>query len=313
MLASLKNFLDHERPVVVALSGGVDSIVLAEMAHKTINPSLIHAIHVHHGLSENADAWASFVEEFCERRSIPLKVCRVKIDKKPRESLEDVARRARYDVLLSQSPENAQILLGHHLDDQLETMLIALKRGSGTRRLKGISVKSETNRGKTLVRPLLEFTKADIHAYAREHGLSWVEDDSNADSAFDRNFLRNEIIPLLKKRWTGLLTSTKRAARILEEENEIIELHAQQVLARVQNEGGALIISELSQLKPVEIKLAIRHWIIGQGILAPREDRIMAIYNEVALARADRKPAYHISGALISRHKNLLTLQRKED
>lgn len=299
----------QDRPVVIALSGGVDSVVLAELANRNRQPGqVLQAIHVHHGLSSNADNWANFIESLCKSMNIQLTVCRVKLNKKAGESLEDVARKARYQALYENSPSGAQILLAHHLDDQLETMLIGLKRGSGALRLRGMAPTFDSVDGKSLIRPLLEVSKEEIMEFANSEGLHWVEDESNKDSCFDRNFLRNEIIPMMKKRWGGLLTATKRSARILFEENEIVQIHAKQILSKSMNPSGELIIEELKQLKDIEIKLAIRHWIMGAGCVAPREDKTLAIFNEVALAKQGQKPEYKIAGAKITRNKGFLHL-----
>jgi tRNA(Ile)-lysidine synthase len=303
----LKAKLDQARPVVIALSGGVDSVVLAHMANKIRNPGqMLYAIHVHHGLSKNADDWADFLTTLCQSMNIHLTVCRVSLNKKPGDSLEDVARKARYEALFDKSPEAAQILLGHHLDDQLETMLIALKRGSGALRLRGMAPSSIDDSGKTLLRPLLDVPKAEILEFAIANEFQWIEDESNQDSCFDRNFLRNEVIPMLKNRWNGLLTATKRTARILRDENEIVEIHAKQVLASTVDENGDMLVEALSKLAPVEIRLAVRHWIISKGTAAPREDKTMNIYLEVAMAKQGQQPAFKIAGGKIIRHKKVM-------
>jgi tRNA(Ile)-lysidine synthase len=310
-LRNLSGTLKHDKPIVIALSGGVDSVVLASMANQILQPGQrLLAIHVHHGLSQNADAWAQFLEKMCLSMNIELKVCRVTLNKRAGDSLEDVARKARYEALFSESPEGSQILLAHHLDDQLETMLIALKRGAGALRMRGMAPMSIDDSGRSLIRPLLEVQKTEILAYASAKGLEWIEDESNQDSCFDRNFLRHEIIPLLKKRWEGILTATKRTARILNDENEIVEIHAKQLLEKVTNNAGDLVIDELKKLAPVEIRLVIRHWVISSGVIAPREDKTMLIYNEVALAKQGQKPNYKITGARIVRNKGCLQLLR---
>lgn len=301
------NILSPSKPVTIALSGGVDSIVLADLAVKwgALNGQSIHAVHVNHGLSKNAERWTNFVEGFCKDRDINLRVVNVTLDRKNGESLEDIARKARHKALLEHSPEQSQIIFGHHLDDQLETMLIALKRGSGALRLAGMQKISEREDFKTFVRPLIETEKSAILAYAELEGLDWVEDESNEDSAFDRNFLRNEIIPLLKKRWPGMLSSTARSSRILRDEAQLLEDHAKTLLHESCKDGN-LEISSLNQMSEEQRKLVIRYWIIGMGIVSPREDKVLMIYKEVALARPERNPQLRVEGGIIMRKKGYL-------
>lgn len=310
MLSFLES-LDPNKPVCVALSGGVDSIVLADLACRwgAEKNQRIYAVHVNHGISDNAHEWTDFVEKFCSANNIAIKTAHVSLDKKPRESLEDVARKARYKALIELSPPEAQILLAHHLDDQLETILLAMKRGAGSLRLGGILPITEAPDGKTYNRPLLNATKDQILEYAKERNLSWVEDESNADSSYDRNFLRNEIIPLLKSRWEGLLTATSRTSKILQSENRIVELHTKQVLEKVSDHNGDLIIDELGKITDDERKLAIRHWIKGKGINPPREDKIEQIYKEIAMARLDRKPFMQIGKHQVFRKKKVLAIK----
>lgn len=312
MLDALNEILNPQAPVCIALSGGVDSIVLAELAVRwgAQHGVSISAVHVNHGLSSNAQDWTDFVTQFCQQHKISLRVAHVKLERKPRESLEDIARKARYKALNELSPESSQILLAHHLDDQLETILLALKRGAGSLRLGGIAPVSNAGGGRSYVRPLLNAKKSDILNYAHDKGLSWVEDESNADSTYDRNFLRNEIIPALKNRWGGLLTATSRTSKILQSENRIVELHTQQVLGKITESNGGLNILGLSAITADERKLAIRLWIKGQGINPPREDRIDQIYSEVALARPDRTPLMTFPGAKITRKKGVLMLEK---
>lgn len=312
MLNTLNEMLDKDLPVCVALSGGVDSIVLAELACRwgSQHERPIYAVHVNHGLSKHAEDWTAFVELFCSERSIRLQVANVTLDRKPRESLEDIARKARYSAIDELSPPGSQILLAHHLDDQLETVLLSLKRGAGALRLGGILPVVEATNNKRYVRPLLNMSKEDVLAYAQENQLTWVEDDSNSDSAYDRNFLRNEIIPALKGRWGGLLTATARTCKILQSENRIVELHTKQVLEKISDDTGNLIIKNMAEFTADERKLAIRLWIKGNGVNPPREDRIDQIYNEVALAGDNRHPVFKFPGAIITRKKGLLCFQK---
>jgi len=191
--------------IAVGLSGGVDSVVLLHM----LRERGVEAIHVHHGLSPNADAWAAFCRQLCKQWKVPLTVRRVKVAKKG-EGLEAAARRARYAVF--EKIPAPVIALAHNLDDQAETVLMNLLRGAGVRGARGMLPESAQGK-KTLLRPLLGMPRAAILAYAREHGLEWIEDESNADESLTRNFIRRRVGPLLEERFPGWKAALARAAR----------------------------------------------------------------------------------------------------
>jgi tRNA(Ile)-lysidine synthase len=193
--------------LAVGLSGGVDSVVLLHRLSRDF-PG-IRAIHVHHGLSPNADAWAKFCARLCRQWKVPLSIHRVAVKKKG-QGLEAAAREARYAAFLA-SPAKA-IVLAHHLDDQAETVLMNLLRGAGTRGASGMAAQSRRG-GKTFVRPLLAVPRKAILSYARKHKLDWIEDESNTDEALTRNFIRRRIGPLLEKKYPRWKEALSRAAK----------------------------------------------------------------------------------------------------
>ena len=169
----------------------------------------VTAIHVHHGLSPNADRWAAFCRKLCKRLGVPLTVRKVKVVERG-EGLEAAARRARYEVF--NGIESDVIALAHNRDDQAETVLMNLLRGAGSRGARGM-LSTSSYQGKTLLRPLLDVSREEIVAYARAHRLAWVEDESNADESLTRNFVRRQIGPLLEKRFPAWKQALARAAR----------------------------------------------------------------------------------------------------
>ena len=194
------------RRVAVALSGGVDSVTLL---HFLKSRSSVTAIHVNHGLSPNAERWAAFCRRLCKRLGVPLVVKKVKVVRRG-QGLEAAARTARYEVF-GKIPVDV-LALGHNLDDQAETVLMNLLRGAGLRGAAGMPHESRF-RGKVLVRPLLEVPRKEIVAYARRHGLQWIEDESNADESLTRNFVRARLDPLITARFPRWKESLARAAR----------------------------------------------------------------------------------------------------
>ena len=193
--------------IAVGLSGGVDSVVLLHQLRQ--HPVRLRAIHVHHGLSPNADAWAAFCTKLCKRWKVPLEIHRVNVKRQGR-GLEAAARDARYQAF-QKTPVDA-IALAHNLDDQAETVLMNLLRGAGHRGASGMAPQSRL-RGKTLLRPLLDVSRKSILDYARSHRLDWIEDESNADESLTRNFIRRRIGPLLEKKFPQWQRSLARAAR----------------------------------------------------------------------------------------------------
>jgi tRNA(Ile)-lysidine synthase len=204
-MASSRKRRPSGRSIAVALSGGVDSVTLLHQ----LKDRGVSAIHVHHGLSPNADAWAAFCRKLCRRWGVPLVVRKVKV-RKSGEGLEAAARRARYEAFAQADADC--IALAHNLDDQAETVLMNLLRGAGPRGASGMARESRL-RGKTLLRPLLDTPREAIAAYARHHGLEWIEDESNADQALTRNFVRRSVGPLLEERFPAWKQSLARAAR----------------------------------------------------------------------------------------------------
>src|SRR2546426_1031503 len=197
--------------LAVGLSGGVDSVTLLHILKNCAARSgfSLNAIHVHHGLSRNAGAWARFCRALCTRWGVPLAVRRVKVAKGGK-GLEAAAREARYRAFRN-SPCDA-VALAHNRDDQAETVLMNLLRGTGVRGASGMPPRSRLD-GRMLLRPLLEVPRAAILAYAREQGLEWVEDESNADEALTRNFVRRRLGPLIESRFPRWRESLARAAR----------------------------------------------------------------------------------------------------
>jgi tRNA(Ile)-lysidine synthase len=205
-MASSRKRRSGSARIAVGLSGGVDSVVLL---HKLRDVPGVSAIHIHHGLSRNADAWAAFCRRLCKRLDVPLTVRKVKVAKRG-EGLEAAARAARHEVFKKTPVE--VVALAHNLDDQAETVLMNLLRGAGLRGASGMAAESRFH-GKKLLRPLLDTSRSEIEAYARRHGLEWVEDESNKDESLTRNFIRHRIGPLLEQKYPRWRENLARAAR----------------------------------------------------------------------------------------------------
>ena len=209
--------------IVVALSGGRDSIALLD-ALALLRSELgiaLSALHVHHGLSPNADAWTAFCEEQCAARDVPLAVHRVRVERVPGASLEATARAARYAALATADADI--VALAHHADDQAETLLLQLLRGAGPHGLAAMPAERASSTGPLLLRPLLTLPRTAIDAYAAARGLAWVDDESNANTAVKRNFIRHEIAPRLAAAFPGYSATLARAARHQAEAAQLLD------------------------------------------------------------------------------------------
>jgi tRNA(Ile)-lysidine synthase len=274
--------LPLQTPLVVAYSGGVDSTVLlqAVIAFREQFDCPIHAVHVHHGLSDNADDWARHCELQCRLEDVEFHQYRVAVDTGSRKSLEAEARKVRYNALLEVCDQiNGVLLLGQHAEDQLETVLLQLKRGAGPQGLAGMG--EVQYRGDTLImRPMLALEKGEIVAYAEEEMLQWVEDESNQQNSFDRNFLRNEIIPHLLERWPQLTKTVGRSAALCAEQSVLVNDSAQQYFEDCKRTELRLNGKKLAELSASWQAMVIRAWFKAQGQLSPSKaqtDQVLAM------------------------------------
>ncbi|MEO9333080.1 tRNA lysidine(34) synthetase TilS [Ectopseudomonas guguanensis] len=252
----------------IAFSGGLDSSVLlhllAAWARREELPTL-SAIHIHHGLQSAADAWPEHCAKLCARLGIPLDIVRVQVA--PGASLEQAARRARYAAFAERLGSGEVLLGAQHRDDQAETLLFRLLRGAGVRGLAAMPASRSLGRG-TLLRPLLGCSRAELQAYAQNHGLAWVEDPSNVDERFSRNFLRRQVMPLLAERWPQVTASLARSAGHLSEAQQLLEelaemdlLAARGICALPWLPLPSLDVSAVAALSDARQRNLLRHWL----------------------------------------------------
>lgn len=288
-LASLLERLPPRRRLLVAYSGGLDSTLLLHEAvqHARQFPVELLAVHVHHGLSRHADDWAAHAAAHCARLGVPLQVVHVTV-RRDVPSLEQAARDARHAALARLLRPGDGLLLAHHADDQAETLLLRLLRGSGLAGL-GAMRPWRPVAGTTdalLLRPLLGLTRADIAARARAAGLDWIEDDSNLDTAFDRNYLRGEVMPLLQARWPGAAAVLARDAALLGESDAVLNGFLDEELAGLCDTGGALDAAGLLARDPARRALLLRRWLQRCGAPLPAASRLDDLL-ALAAARPD--------------------------
>jgi tRNA(Ile)-lysidine synthase len=286
--------------VAVALSGGLDSMVLLDSLCTFVarHPLALSAIHVNHGISPNADRWASFCAAQCALRGIPLVTHRLQLERARGESLEALARAARYECL--QSADADAVALAHHADDQAETLLLQLLRGAGS---DGLAAMPRYRAGRpALLRPLLELERTTLRAYAGARALAWIEDESNVDRRHARNFLRHEIAPLLAARFPGYPETLVRAAR---HQSEAVELA--DALARIDAAGivdaGGLARAGLCALAPARARNVLRWFLRERGLRPPTEARLAEMLRQLAVAAPDARMRIAHDGAEIGCHR----------
>ncbi|MFM5226411.1 tRNA lysidine(34) synthetase TilS [Aeromonas veronii] len=276
--------------LLVAFSGGLDSTLLLVLAAQYAREHSLplRALHVHHGLSPHADEWVAHCEAVCQQLAVELLVERVTLARGNGESLEAQARTARYQQLMEHMTEGEWLLTAHHQDDQLETLLLALKRGAGLRGLAGI-LPSQPFAGGLLLRPLLDMSRAELAEAAASLPFGWVEDESNLDVSYDRNFLRQMLIPQLKARWPAMAQTAARSMALCAEQEALLDELAESDW-QLAGEGEALHIGPLHALSPTRRNNLLRYWIRRQGGEMPSREQLARLWQEVALARGDANP-----------------------
>ena len=295
-------------PLLVGFSGGLDSRVLLELLARYTRQRTgfsLQAVHVHHGLNLLADQWLSHCQQTCQTLAIPFTAQRVELKKQSRQSLEDLARQARYAVFRQYLPKGGTLLTAHHQDDQLETLLLALKRGSGPRGLAAMPMEADFADGH-LVRPLLSFSRQQLLDWAISQRLSWIEDDSNHDERFDRNFLRQRVIPLLRERWPEMAVTAARSAALCAEQETLLDEIAKTDLFACQHVDGSLQIELLASLSPARRNQLLRFWLRQQTGTVPSHAQLQKVWSEVALARVDAMPELVWQQGVIRRYQQRL-------
>ena len=280
--------------VTVALSGGVDSVVLLHLTGRVAAQLglQLSAIHVNHQLQTQAAAWVSFCQHVCDGMQIPLSVVTLRLECAGGESLEAVARAERYDAF--DAFETDCLLLAQHADDQAETILLQLLRGAGVAGLAAMPARQARN-GKVWLRPFLTCARREIESYARQNGLQWVEDPSNANCDFDRNFLRHRIMPQLLERFPAALETLGRTARHMAEARQLLDAHAAQA-GCVQD--TALALDCWRSLALEQQRNVLRYWLTQQGVRAPSERRLQEIFRQLLQSRPDSQPKVDLGRGL---------------
>lgn len=302
--------------LVLAYSGGVDSEVLAfglsAFAQKHPHIACL-LIHVHHGLSPNANTWVDHCISRANYYQLPVQIERVNVNKGPRESLEAKARDARYQAFERYLNPGDILLTAHHQDDQLETLLLALKRGQGPKGL-GAMAPMQSYKQSWLVRPLLSISRPQIEQFAAQYGVNHIEDESNQDDSYDRNFLRLEIIPRLKQRWPSIATTAARSAALCAEQQQVIDDEVSNRLPHwltlpmdidgLVTESSGFKLAELNQLSPAWQALLFRGYLQHCSVSLPSQSQLQQILSQLLDAKDDANVAIQWGDYQVKRFAN---------
>lgn len=294
----------------VGLSGGVDSAVLLDLL-VSVAPRFrwrLSAIHVNHQLSPHAAAWARFCRQLCRELDVPLRVVRVTV---PRgDSTEAAARAARYAAYRRHGAEN--VALAHHQDDQAETLLLQLLRGAGVKGLAAMPVARADGEcaGLRLLRPLLGVTRREIEAYAKQRGLRWVDDESNLDVHYLRNFLRHDILPRIEARVPAYRAALSRAANQMAEAAQLLDALAQldSAGANACGDRATLPLTMLERLTPARARNLLRYFIAQHGLRMPDARRLDEALRQALDAKSDARVCVNLEGWTLRRHRGALHL-----
>jgi tRNA(Ile)-lysidine synthase len=266
----------------------MDSVVLLHLLH-TLAPRFnwqLSALHVHHGISPNADSWADFCSGICAQHNITLQIERVDISGlRDEHGIEAAARKLRH-AAFARLPCDV-VALAHHADDQAETLLLQLLRGAGVKGVAAMPIlKSATSHAHATLRPLLDIPRSQLLEYAQQHALSWMEDESNADDRYPRNFLRHRLLPLLEQRFPAYRDTLTRSARHFAEASELLDELAQQDAQGAEN-SATLELSLLRKLSHSRGKNLLRYWLHAQGAPMPQDVQLGEILRQFLDARED--------------------------
>ncbi|KKO47379.1 tRNA(Ile)-lysidine synthetase [Arsukibacterium ikkense] len=294
--------------VVLALSGGLDSMVLLELLHQArqVAGFALQAVYVNHGLNPDADRWAGHCASACALRNIEFFSLQINIAGSG--NLEAAAREGRYQALAPFiDTATTALLTGHHADDQLETLFLALKRGAGASGLSGMARQRPFANG-YLLRPLLDCSRQHILAFARQYQLSWVDDSSNQNNHFDRNYIRNVIAPLLTGRWPAFTETTRRSMQHLAQQQQLLDHYTEQAMIRCV-EGRRLHLAALQQYLPLQQDLVIRRW-LAQFQLNPSSQWLQTAKQQVIAASPDAQPLLVLGQYQLRRYQQWLYLEQ---
>lgn len=294
-------------PILLGFSGGLDSTALLHLlaADAGVRQRGLRALHVHHGLHPQADLWAAHCLRACEALGVPLEIVRVEVDLGAGLGIEGAARAARHAAFAAALGEGEILALAHHRDDQAETFLLRALRGAGS---DGLAAMRPWRRyaGGWLWRPLLDLPRTALQDHAASQSLHWIDDPSNASPHFDRNFLRNAVLPLLRQRWPDAAGSFARSAALCAQANELLEAEDAAALAAARRAPHTLEVQPLQALPAARRARVLRRWIADLRLPPLPGNGIARIEHDLLGSRHDANACFDWQGARVRRWRGLL-------
>lgn len=299
---------------VVGFSGGMDSTVLLYLLHELKqknNLPKLEAVYIHHGLQAIAESWPEHCQTICDSLDVPLTIIKVKVAQQA--SIEQAAREARYQAFVQMLQTNDILLTAQHQNDQVETLLFRLVRGTGLRGLTGIPKTRPLASNTDIVRPLLGIPHKKLKQYAKTHQLQWVDDPSNEDTHFARNYLRHKVVPVLEKYWPQAVNNIAQAADHLQEAQSLLQELAKQDLSIAHTESPYtwlplpnLLLEPISQLSWVRQKNALSFW-LAQYTLLPSAEHWQG-WHDFIHAKESASPIWQLHNVALHRSNNRIWL-----
>lgn len=313
-VTALKNdirVLTSATQFVIAYSGGLDSHVLLHAMcalRADISGINIQAVHVNHQLNPLSTSWALHCKKICDALSIPFQSETIAVTLKPGDSLEEQARLARYAALKKYLDDKTVLLTAHNLNDQAETFLLQALRGAGPKGLSAMPVQKKID-DSVLIRPLLSFSRNELESYAHDNKLQWIEDDSNVDPRFRRNFLRHDIFPLLIKEFPGVMNNFSRSARLIaQNEKKVTEITRLDFEKLKTDDLKKINLVVLREFPMEQQKLLLREWFYQNQLRMPNEKHLTQILRDVVQAGPEAKPIFRLENSDIRRDRLFLYL-----
>ncbi|QNS01850.1 MAG: tRNA lysidine(34) synthetase TilS [Buchnera aphidicola (Pentalonia nigronervosa)] len=299
---------------LIAYSGGLDSTVLLYnmiQIKKNIPHIKIRAIHINHNFNKLSKKWIIHCKKTCIKHHVPLILAEINIDKKIKKhtnNIEEKLRIQRYNIIYKHLLPNEILLTGHHMNDQCETLILSLKRGSGPTGLSGMSDETKFGYNKKIIRPFLNITKKELKNWAYRNHLKWVEDTNNLNTDHDRNFIRHEIIPILEKRWPFFIKTCFRTSKICQQENIVKKILLHEKIQYFTEMHNSLRIHQFQNMNKNMCTELIRYWLFLNNIKTISYQNIQVIYNQMICSRIDANPKIKLKQHEIRRYKKSIYL-----
>lgn len=300
--------------ILVGLSGGMDSMLLLTLLNEQIESNRLLAVHINHGLSDNSDYWQKFVENYCKKIGVNLYSEKIELVVSG-EGIEGAARNARYAVFEKLLKQDELLFLAHHADDQVETVIYRLLRGSGSKGLSGMPESRILGNGR-LIRPLLDYSKQALQREAVDRKLKWIEDESNLDDRFDRNFIRNKLVPAIAQRWPEYSQSVMHSASLSNQADqlsqELATLDLKCLDVKKERAGWSISLDLFTALSNLRQRNILRYWSCLNDFSAPSSKIINEILSSIVGARMDASPEVVWQSQCWTRFQSRLYLLRHQ-